>query len=284
MRLARYEDGVRRSFGIITEGGIIDLADRLGVPDIDTMLAERLLDSAHEFADATPDVRVWRLLKPLIRPGKCFCASVNYPGRDQELAEEVRQDGRASLFQRTPDSFVGSDEAILRPPESTQFDYEGEIVLVIGRSGRRIPPALAMDYVAGYMIANDGSVRDWTRHGGLNAVQGKNFWRSGSLGPWLTTRASAGDGPFHITTRVNGEVRQDGSTENMLVPMDELIAMVSTFTPLEAGDIILTGTPAGTGQASNPPRWLEPGDIVEVEASGLGVLRNTVADETEPRG
>lgn len=284
MRLASYEDGTRRSFGIVTEGGIIDLAERLGVPDIETLLAERLLDKAHDFAGTEPDVRAWRLLKPISHPGKCFCVSVNYPNRAAELPPDPSQTTPASLFQRTSDSFVGSDEAILRPPESREFDYEGELVLVIGRAGRRIPRALAMDYVAGYMLANDGSVRDWTRHGGLNVIQGKNFWHSGALGPWLTTRAGVGDGPFQLTTRVNGEVRQDESTAHMLVPTDELIAMVSTFTPLEPGDMILTGTPAGTGQAFDPPRWLMPGDIIEVEGSELGVLRNTVADEAEPRG
>lgn len=291
MRLARYEDSVRTSFGIVTEEGIIDLADRLGVPDLDTLLSERLLDRAREHADDAPDVHAYRLLKPLVRPSKCFCVSYNYPGYGAPSApapSATRSEPAGlfptGLFQRTPDSFVGTDEAILRPPESAEFDYEGELVLVIGRPGRRIPRALAMDYVAGYMLANDGSVRDWTRHGGLNVIQGKNFWRSGSLGPWLTTRAAVGDGPFQLTTRVNGELRQQASTAEMLVPFDELIAQVSTFTPLEAGDIILTGTSPGTGQSFDPPRWLGPGDIVEVEGSDLGVLRNTVADEGTPRG
>ncbi len=284
MRLARYEDGVRKSFGIVTEDGIIDLADRLGVPDLDTLIAERQLDRAREHAGDSPDVHAYRLLKPLVRPSKCFCVSYNYLGYGPAPAAPSIRREPAGLFQRTPDSFVGTDEAILRPPESAEFDYEGELVLVIGRPGRRIPRALAMDYVAGYMLANDGSVRDWTRHGGLNVIQGKNFWRSGSLGPWLTTRAAVGDGPFQLTTRVNGELRQQISTAEMLVPFDELIAQVSTFTPLEAGDIILTGTPPGTGQSFDPPRWLGPGDIVEVEGSDLGVLRNTVADEGTPRG
>jgi 2-keto-4-pentenoate hydratase/2-oxohepta-3-ene-1,7-dioic acid hydratase in catechol pathway len=276
MRLASYEDATGRSFGIVTEGGIFELASRLGVRDLDAVLSEGLLDRAREFAGEAPDVHTYRLLKPLVRPAKCFCLGMNYPDRD---GNAVIEPGRPSLFLRVADSFVGPQEAILRPPESTEFDYQGEVALVIGRAGRRIPRAVAMDHVAGYMLANDGSMRDWMYQGRFNVTQAKNFWRSGSLGPWITTRAAVGDGPFRVLVRVNGELRQDDNTARMVLPMEEIIAYISTFTPLAPGDVILTGTPTGTGASFDPPRWLEPNDIVEVEVSELGMLRNTMADE-----
>ncbi|CAH2600612.1 Fumarylacetoacetate hydrolase family protein [Rhodovastum atsumiense] len=277
MRLATYEDGLNRSFGILTAGGIIDLANRLDVPDMETMLAEGLLEKALGFASAQPEVRHFRLLKPLERPGKCFCIGRNYPGRMSGPDTMPLY-----LFQRVPDSFSGPEEPLLRPPESTQFDYEAEIVVVIGTAGRRIPRERALDHVAGYMLANDGSLRDWTRREMGDVTAGKNFCRSGSLGPWITTRTAVGDGPFHLITRVNGEVRQDDSTDRMLCPVDKIISYISTFTALAPGDIILTGTPAGAGAGFDPPRWLKAGDVVEIEATGLGVLRNIVSDEPPP--
>jgi 2-keto-4-pentenoate hydratase/2-oxohepta-3-ene-1,7-dioic acid hydratase in catechol pathway len=279
MRLVSFDAAGRQSFGILVAGGIVDLAPRLGVDSIETMLRAGLLPQAMAHAATAPDIVGARLLKPLAAPGKCFCVGVNYADRNAEYRDGTAAPPFMSLFQRVPESLAGPDEVILRPPESPQLDYEGEIALVIGTAGRRIPRARAMDHVAGYTLANEGSVRDWMRHGKFNVTQGKNFFRSGSLGPWIVTRDEAGDGPFALTTRVNGEIRQHDSTARMLFPMDDIIAYISTFTPLAPGDLILTGTPTGAGARFDPPRWLVPGDIVEVEASGIGVLRNTVADE-----
>jgi len=174
---------------------------------------------------------------------------------------------------------VAHSEPLIRPPESTQFDYEGEIALIVGRRGRRIPRTEAMAHVFGYTIANEGSVRDWLRHGKFNVTQGKNFDRSGAIGPWIVTADTIPDGPLRVTTRVNGEERQNDTTERLLFPFDYLISYLSTFTTLEPGDVILTGTPNGAGARFDPPRWLVPDDVVEVEVSGIGVLSNTVADE-----
>jgi len=280
MKLVTYEAHGARSFGLLTEAAeIIDLAGPLGVPDIEAALAGGLLSRATEFAHAAPVQGPHRLLKPLHRPGKCFCVGVNYPDRNAEYKDNTELPKYPSLFMRVPESFSGPDEPILRPAESAMFDYEGEVVLVIGAHGRRIPRADAMAHVAGYTLANEGTLRDWLRHGKFNVTQGKNFYRSGSLGPAIVTRDEAGDGPFHLTTRVNTEWRQDDTTDRMVFGMEDIIAYISIFTPLEPGDIILTGTPTGAGARFDPPKWLVPGDIVEVTVPGLGTLRNVVADE-----
>ena len=184
-----------------------------------------------------------------------------------------------SVFLRVPASFVAHGQPLIRPPETQQFDYEGEIALVIGKRGRRIARAAAMSHVFGYTAANEGTAREWTRHGKFNVTQGKNFDRSGSIGPWIVTADAAPAGPLRVKTRVNGEERQNDTTDRLLFPFDFLIAYLSTFTTLEPGDIILTGTPNGAGARFNPPKWLVPGDVVEVEIEGVGVLSNPVADE-----
>ena len=169
---------------------------------------------------------------------------------------------------------------ILRPPESTQFDYEGEIVIVIGKSGRRIPEARAHEHVFGLTLMNEGSVRDWLRHGKFNVTQGKNFDKSGSIGPWIVTRDAAGDlADLDVVTRVNGEERQRGNTGTLMFPFARIINYVSTFTTLEPGDCIATGTPPGAGARFDPPKWLKAGDVVEVECPAIGILRNAVKDE-----
>lgn len=279
MRLVSFTLDGRSGFGILKDSGIVDLAPRLGLTGLDAALRAGGLEWIARYRDDAPDVFGATLTKPLAAPGKCFCVGVNYPDRNAEYNDGTAAPAYMSLFQRVAESLVGPDEPILRPAESPQLDYEGEIALVIDTAGRRIPPAAAMAHVAGYTLANEGSVRDWMRHGKFNVTQGKNFWRSGSLGPWITTRDEAGDGPFELVTTVNGAQRQRDSTARMLFGMAEIIAYVSTFTPLAPGDLILTGTPTGAGARFDPPRWLVPGDVVEVSATGLGTLCNVVADE-----
>jgi 5-carboxymethyl-2-hydroxymuconate isomerase len=279
MRLASFEHQGRHSFGILTDAGIIDLAPRLGRRTLDQALQAGDLARIAQYATAAPDISGGRLTKPLVSPRQCFCVGVNYPDRNAEYKDGSAAPQYMSLFQRVPESLVGPDEPILRPAESKQLDYEGEIAIVIGTTGRRIPKADAMTHIAGYTLANEGSIRDWMRHGKFNVTQGKNFYRSGAIGPWITTRDAIGDGPFEITTRVNGEIRQHDSTARMMFPIADIIAYISSFTPLSPGDLILTGTPTGAGARFDPPRWLVPGDVVEVESPGLGLLRNTVADE-----
>ena len=217
---------------------------------------------------------------PIPSPEKIICVGVNYPDRNAEYRDGQEAPPNPSLFVRFARSFVGHDEPLVRPPESPQLDYEGEVAIVIGKSGRRIPEADALAHVAALTLANEGTIRDWTRHAKFNVTQGKNFDRSGSMGPWLVPfddEAQLAD--IRLETRVNGETRQSDRTGRMIFSFRRIIAYVSTFTTLVAGDIILTGTPTGAGARLDPPVWLKPGDVVEVEAEGIGTLRNRVKDE-----
>ena len=181
---------------------------------------------------------------------------------------------------RTPGSLVGHLEPIWNPPESKQLDYEGEIVLVIGKAGRRIAAADAWQHVAGLTLMNEGSVRDWLRHSKFNVTPGKNFERSGSLGPWLVTADELAPGAeLHLMTRVNGELRQDDTTANLIFPFARLIEYLSSFMRLTPGDLIATGTPTGAGARFDPPKYLRGGDTVEVHVPEIGTLRNVVVDE-----
>jgi 2-keto-4-pentenoate hydratase/2-oxohepta-3-ene-1,7-dioic acid hydratase in catechol pathway len=219
-------------------------------------------------------------LPPLQRPGKILCVGVNYPERNAEYNDGSDVPKYPSLFVRFPSSFVGHDTPILRPPESAQFDYEGEIVLVIGKAGRRIPQERAHEHIFGLTLMNEGSVRDWLRHGKFNVTQGKNFDRSGSIGPWIVTREACGNlADLELVTRVNGEPRQRGNTGTLMFPFARIVNYISTFTTLSPGDLIATGTPPGAGARFDPPRWLKSGDVVEIACPAIGTLRNTVADE-----
>ena len=284
MRLVAYASNGPERLGIHTDEGIIDLTSRLGpgIADMHDLAREvpyaRLADIADK-APATIALDAAILRKPLTRWGKCFCVGVNYPERNEEYKDSSERAKYPSLFVRFPESFVGPGEALRRPPESDQLDYEGEVALIIGKTGRRIAEAQAMDHVFGYTIANEGSIRDWIRHGKFNVTPGKNFARSGAIGPWIIPAADMPEAPIRIVTRVNGEARQDDTTDRMLFPFARIIAYISSFATLEPGDLILTGTPSGAGARLDPPRYLQPGDKVEVEASGIGTLVNSVRDE-----
>jgi 5-carboxymethyl-2-hydroxymuconate isomerase len=220
------------------------------------------------------------LLPPIDFPEKIICIGVNFANRNEEYRDGQTAPPHPSIFIRFPDTLVGHEADVVRPPESEQLDYEGEIVLVIGKAGRRVPRAAALDMVAGLTLANEGTIRDWLRHSKFNVTQGKNFDRSGSLGPWMVTADAIDLGaPLHLTTKVNGELRQDDTTANMIFGFADLIAYITTFAGLKPGDLILTGTPTGAGARFDPPKWLVPGDVVEVEVPQIGVLRNRVAAE-----
>ena len=217
---------------------------------------------------------------PIPDPEKIICVGVNFPDRNAEYKDGQDAPPNMSLFIRFPRSFTGHGQPLIRPPESPQLDYEGEIAVVIGKGGRRIPEAQALSHVAALTLCNEGTIRDWVRHAKFNVTQGKNWDRSGAMGPGLvpfTDPAQITD--IRLTTRVNGETRQEDRTSRMLFPVARQIAYISTFTTLAPGDIIVTGTPTGAGARFDPPIWLKPGDVVEVEAEGIGVLRNGVADE-----
>ena len=283
MQLISFARAGRAGYGAVKDGGVVDLGVRLGqdAPTLIDLIADGLQARAAEIvAREAPDFGLddVTLELPLPRPGKILCVGINYLDRNTEYTG-MDVPKNPSVFLRVPASFVAHGQPLIRPPETQQLDYEGEIALVIGKRGRRIPRAAAMSHVLGYTAANEGTAREWTRHGKFNVTQGKNFDRSGSIGPWIVTADAAPAGPLRVKTRVNGEERQNDTTDRLLFPFDFLIAYLSTFTTLEPGDIILTGTPNGAGARFNPPRWLVPGDVVEVEIEGVGVLSNPVADE-----
>lgn len=284
MRLVSFRLGSSNCFGAVVGDGIIDLSKRLGrYATLRALIAAGGLEEARAAAEAAqPDHKLTEvvLLPPVVAPEKIWCIGVNYADRNEEYKDNSERPKYPSLFCRAPASVVGHGQPIERPRVSTQLDYEGEIALVIGKGGRHIPRERALEHIFGVTMCNEGSVRDWLRHGKFNVTQGKNFDKSGSIGPWIVT----GDeidlkAPIRLTTRVNGEVRQNDTTERLMFPFDYLINYLSTFATLTPGDVIVTGTPTGAGVRFDPPRWLKPGDVVEVEGSGIGTLRNTVADE-----
>ena len=289
MRLLSFESAAGASFGAVKGDGVVDLGRRLGNRG-------RTLRSWLERSDRTADVAVLeaiiarseadlklkdiRYLPTVPNPQKIICIGVNYGDRNAEYRDKKSQAKYPSVFLRTRESLVGHREPILRPPESEQLDYEGEIGLIVGKPGRRIPPDRVWDYIAGLTLMNEGSVRDWLRHARFNVTQGKNFERSGSLGPWMVTGDEfEGKDALRLTTTVNGEVRQDDTTANLLFPFDYLVSYLSTFMRLKPGDVIATGTPTGAGARFDPPKYLRPGDVVEVSVPEIGKLTNPVKNE-----
>jgi 2-keto-4-pentenoate hydratase/2-oxohepta-3-ene-1,7-dioic acid hydratase in catechol pathway len=283
VKLATFAIGSRVSYGVVTPTGLVDAGAHLAPrwPDLSSVLAAGALGQLAQYSDSAADFRLdeVKLLKPIVKPGKTVCVGVNYLGRHAEYKDGSEQQKYPSLFLRIPESFVAHQEPLVRPLESTQFDYEGEIAVVIGRTGRRIAADGAMAHVAGYTVCNEGTVRDWCRHGKFNVTAGKNFARSASIGPLLVTADEVGGRPLRVITRVNGEVRQDETSDRMVFSIPALLSYISTFCTLEPGDIIVTGTPSGAGARFDPPRFLVAGDRVDVEVPGVGLLMNTVVDE-----
>lgn len=283
MKLVSYRNGGAASFGAVVDGGVAELKERLGgrYRDVGELLAAGALAEAEKAASgAAADAALDDIeyLMPVPSPPKIFCV-----GRNYRAYHEVMEDGRPdwpSIFPRFTNSFSAHNQAILRPRvDGDQLDYEGELVVVIGREARHVSEADAMSVVGGYTIANEGSVRNWIGRGTQNCPV-KNQYRSGSMGPWMVT-ADEIDDPMtlHITTRLSGETRQDGDTSLMIFDIPYVIAFISTFTRLEPGDVICTGSPGGSAIEHDPPGYLKPGDTLEVEINGIGTLSNPVEAE-----
>lgn len=272
-------------YGLLSPQGIVDLSARHRPrwPSLREVIADGALLRLAEEAAGLPtdlDPATIRLDIPMPTPEKILCVGVNYPDRNAEYKDGQALPTYPSLFVRFPRSFVGHGAPLMLPPESDQLDYEGEVVLVIGKAGRRISEADALSHVAAVTLANEGTIRDWVRHAKFNVTQGKNFDGTGSIGPVLVPfEDEAQIADISLTTRVNGEVRQHDRTGRMMFPFRRIISYISTFTTLVPGDVILTGTPTGAGARLDPPVWLKPGDVIEVEAEGIGTLVNGVARE-----
>jgi 2-keto-4-pentenoate hydratase/2-oxohepta-3-ene-1,7-dioic acid hydratase in catechol pathway len=284
-RIATYSAGGKTAYGYVTDKGVVDLSMRFG-KDYPTLreaiaagaLAKLAEDGAKRAPDHALDAITW--LPPIPAPEKIICIGVNYPDRNAEYKDNSDAPKYPSMFMRTPRSFVGHDTPIVRPHASPQLDYEGEVVLIIGKAGRHIPEKSALDHIGAVTLCNEGTIRDWLRHAKFNVTQGKNFDSTGSLGPWLVPYASESQiADIRLTTKVNGELRQEDRTSRLIFGFRYLINYISTFATLVPGDVIVTGTPTGAGARFDPPRWLKPGDVIEVEAEGVGVLRNGVVDE-----
>jgi 2-keto-4-pentenoate hydratase/2-oxohepta-3-ene-1,7-dioic acid hydratase in catechol pathway len=272
-------------YGAIVDGGVADLSARFGkdYPTLrEVIAAGALLKLADGAAGRSPDhaLDAISFQPPIPAPEKIICIGVNYPDRNAEYKDGSDAPKYPSMFMRTARSFVGHNTPLVRPRASQQLDYEGEFAIVIGKPGRHIGESQALDHIAAITLCNEGTIRDWVRHAKFNVTQGKNFDATGSLGPWIvpyTSEAQIAD--IRLTTRVNGETRQDDRTSRLIFPFRYLINYISTFTTLVPGDIIVTGTPTGAGARFDPPRYLKPGDVIEVEAEGVGLLRNGVTDE-----
>ena len=284
VRFATYGAAGASHYGAVTDAGMIAL-DPL-FPDWPTLLDAVVAGGLPQLEEAARDNAVthddysYDMVLPSAR--RILCVGVNFPDRNAEYKDGSEQPKYMSLFPRFASGFTGHEQPLIRPPESAQLDYEGEVAIVIGKPGRRISQADAYDHIAAITICNEGTIRDWVRHAKFNVTQGKNWDRSGAIGPWLVPFKDAAQlDEARIITRVNGEVRQDDVVARMMHPIRREIEYISTFMTLQPGDIIVTGTPTGSGARLDPPQFLKPGDVVEVEVNTIGTLRNTVADECQ---
>ncbi|MEM1274829.1 MAG: fumarylacetoacetate hydrolase family protein [Pseudomonadota bacterium] len=285
MKLASYTIDGTSSYGVVTDAGIIDLASRLGstAPTLKDLLAKGL-EPARQIAETeTPDYQIDSVeLAPVIpNPGAVWCTGLNTHSHFHEAAAlmGVRELPKVPMFfLRSVYTLVGSGQAIEKPKLETDFDYEGEIALVIGKSCRNVSVGEAMNYVAGYTCFNDGSARQYQIRS-HQVTTGKNAYHSGGFGPWLLTADAINMDDLSLETRVNGEVRQSMKIDDLIFSMPELISHISEVTWLEPGDVIVTGSAEGAGALRKPQVFLQEGDVVEVEIDGLGTLSNPVVEQ-----
>ncbi len=282
MKLASVIAGGERLYGAVGDEGFAALSGQF--PDWPTLGEAIRAGGMSALVDAAADAPVthteftYDMVLPDAR--RILCVGVNFPDRNAEYKDGSEQPKYMSLFPRFASGFTGHEQPLMRPPESPQLDYEGEVAIVIGKAGRRIAQADAYDHIAALTVCNEGTIRDWVRHAKFNVTQGKNWDRSAALGPWLVPFTDAAQlDDARIVTRVNGEVRQDDVLSRMMHPIRREIEYISTFMTLEPGDVIVTGTPTGSGARLNPPQFLKPGDVVEVDVNTIGTLRNTIEDE-----
>jgi len=277
MKLLSFSADGKEWFGAVSGDGVVTLNERVGQPSLRAALAAGAMAAMRKAAEAAPDRKLADItfLPVIPNPEKILCAGVNYRSHAAEVGRELPK--QPSMFVRLTDTLVGHGGTMIRPTVSDNFDYEGELTLVIGKGGRHIKAEHALDHVAGYTILVDGSVRDYQK---FSVTSGKNFPGTGPLGPWLVTTDEIPDpSKLTLTTRLNGAQVQHSTTDKLIYSIPQIIAFCSDFTALSPGDVIATGTPEGVGHSRKPPLWMKPGDTLEVEITGIGTLRTRIADE-----
>ena len=278
MRLLSFVADGKECFGAVSGDGVVTLNDKIGQPDLRSALAAGAMAAVRQAAQtAKPDHKLGDIkFLPLVpKPNKILCAGVNYRAHAAEVGRELPK--QPSMFIRFADTLVGHGGEMIRPAVSDNFDFEGELALVIGKAGRHIEAKHALDHVAGYSCFVDGSVRDYQK---FSVTSGKNFPGTGPLGPWLVTTDEIADpSRLTLTTRLNGQQVQHATTDQLIYSIPQIIAFCSDFTALSPGDVIATGTPEGVGHSRKPPLWMKAGDALEVEISGIGTLRARMFDE-----
>jgi len=280
MKFVSFRAGRAAHYGVVVGNDVVDLTPRLKHADLKALIeANAFAEAAREVKGATPDFKLEQItFDPVIAdPGKIICVGLNYN-------EHVNETGLAkhpypSIFTRWADGQVGHLQPLVRPRASDNFDYEAELVVIIGKGGRHIKEAAAMNHAAGFSCYNEGSIRDFQRHSS-QWTPGKNFPATGSFGPFLVTPDEVGElKGKKIQTRLNGNTVQSSTLDMMIHSPAKLIEYISGFTPLSPGDVIVTGTPGGVGWVRTPPLWMKPGDNVEVEIDGVGLLKNSIVEE-----
>jgi 2-keto-4-pentenoate hydratase/2-oxohepta-3-ene-1,7-dioic acid hydratase in catechol pathway len=279
MKLLSFRADGEEFFGAVSDDGVITLNKRIGQPNLRAALEASKIEAMRKAAsEAKPDRKLADItFRPVIpHPGKILCAGINYRSHAAETGRELPM--QPSMFVRFDDTLVGHGGEMIRPSVSDNFDFEGELALVIGEGGRHIKAEDALDHVAGYTCFVDGSVRDYQR---FSVTSGKNFPATGPLGPWIVTTDEIPDpSKLTLSTRLNGAEVQHSPTDLLIYSIPQIIAFCSDFTALSAGDVIATGTPEGVGHGRKPPLWMKAGDTLEVEISSIGVLRTHIIDET----
>ena len=282
MKLVTFNQSGQQSYGFVDNDTITDIGQTLGSthPDLKSLISDDCSKLISSNTDTAPQVALSdvQLLPPITNPDKIICVGLNYESHRKETGRpEVEF---PTLFTRFANSQIGDGEAMWRPAESTSLDYEGELAVIIGSGGWKIPVDKALEHVAGYSCYNDGSVRDWQRHTS-QFTPGKNFRHTGPFGPWLVTTDEIPDpSTLTLTTRLNGEVMQHATTDLLIFTIPVLINYISRFTRLEPGDVIVSGTPGGVGFKRDPQVFMKPGDVVEVEISKIGILKNPIESES----
>lgn len=281
MKVASYLKSGKPAYGVVAEGGLVTASEAFmrRHPGLRAVLgAEALAALQADIRGREPDLKLSdaKLLPVIPDPEKILCIGVNYADHRAETGRSGEQN--VSCFLRLANTLLGHGAPMVRPKASQNFDFEGELAVIIGKGGRHIAESDALRHVAGYACFVDGSVRDFQKH---SVTAGKNFPATGPFGPWMTTSDEIPD-PARLTlvTRLNGDEMQRSGTDKLIYDIPWLINYLSTITPLSPGDVIATGTPAGVGHRRSPQLWMKPGDVLEVEISGIGTLRNPVVDET----